>query len=659
MVAKAAGKTHPVLAESTRLLNAGNYIDAQKKLSVFLRQQPRDHQANILMAMIMEAIADYDTALDYCNRAQKISPNNKYYRYLEGVLYVRQNKLEQALAHYKKYFQQYPNDLDALNTVYAIYSSLANKPAQLKTLLHIASQTQLTQEQLQQVYALFSETQHLDFDSITLNGLIALIQSERISDSALTRYLTQYLTEKYDLKSTQPKLNLYELFQDRLCYLGIGCTRFSSLEVEKLLTTLREAILTISIQRQQVEAAAMPLIEGIALQNYLNEYVYPIKDSEQAMIAEIRKLLEVQIGNNNWRIQQSEGLLLLISMYLPLYELPIREKLLTIPITKWPKTLQIIAQKALFNINEEIKLSEQIPSITPIHDEVSLDVQQHYEQHPYPRWNQIFVIPQGDIGSSILKFIPDIRDQLPAPLFDKTIPILVAGAGTGRHPIILSRRFPKAKITAIDLSRRSLAYATLKARQLNINNVKFYHGDILELDKLKQKYHYIECNGVLHHLDNPMLGLERLLQCLHPEGIIKIALYSATARKTITTERKKISKLNIQPNSDSIRSYRQTIINTPEKHQELFIFSDFYSLSECRDLLFHQHEICFTWEMIRDYCQQLNIRFLGLSGSQKIIDIYRKEHPNSATNDFDKLTELEQKHPYIFRGMYQFLVQKK
>ncbi|WNO07944.1 methyltransferase domain-containing protein [Teredinibacter sp. KSP-S5-2] len=658
MIAEATGNTHPVLVESTRLFNSGCYVEAQKKLRVFLQKKPQNHQANILMAMIKEAVADYNSALDYCHQAQKNSPNNRNYLYLEGVIYVRQKKLDLALAHYKKFFQHYPNDLDALNTVYAIYSSRENKPAQLKTLLNIATLTQLPQEKLQQIYALLAETQHLIFDTITTNGIIALIQAEQISDGLLTRHLTAYLIEKYNLSSPQPKLNLYEIFQNNLFYLGIGCTRFSSIEVEKLLTTLREAILTICIQRQHVEAVAMPMIEGIALQNYLNEYIYPIKDSEQKIITETKKLLEIQTKNKDWHVQQSEGLLLLISMFQPLYELPIRKILLNTPISKWPKSLHKIAQKTLFNIHDELALSEQIPSITPIHDEVSMDVQQHYEEHPYPRWNQIFVIPLENIGSAILRYIPDIRDQLPAPLFNESTPILVAGAGTGRHPIIVSKRFPKAKITAIDLSRRSLAYATLKAKQLNINNVNFYHGDILEFDKREQKYHYIECNGVLHHLDNPMLGLERLLQCLHPGGVIKIALYSATARKAITSERDKISKLNIRPNSDSIRSYRQAIINAPEKHQDLLVFSDFYSLSECRDLLFHQHEICFTWELIREYCHTLDINFLGLVGNQKIIDIYNKEYPNSATNDFGKLTELEQKHPYMFRGMYEFLIQK-
>ena len=41
----------------------------------------------------------------------------------------------------------------------------------------------------------------------------------------------------------------------------------------------------------------------------------------------------------------------------------------------------------------------------------------------------------------------------------------------------------------------------------------------------------IECSGVLHHLDDPQEGLRHLSGRLATNGVMKVALYSALARK--------------------------------------------------------------------------------------------------------------------------------
>ena len=69
--------------------------------------------------------------------------------------------------------------------------------------------------------------------------------------------------------------------------------------------------------------------------------------------------------------------------------------------------------------------------------------------------------------------------------------ILVAGCGTGQHSIGTASRFKDSNVLAIDLSRRSLAYAKRKTLELGVNNIEYMQADILDLEKLEKKIsHY-------------------------------------------------------------------------------------------------------------------------------------------------------------------------
>jgi hypothetical protein len=84
--------------------------------------------------------------------------------------------------------------------------------------------------------------------------------------------------------------------------------------------------------------------------------------------------------------------------------------------------------------------------------------------------------------------------------------------------------------------------------------------------------------------------------------------------------------------------------------------NDFYSLSECRDLLFHVQEHRFTIPQIIDALDVLNLKFLGFEmQDQSAIKRFKEKHPKET--DLTSLAlwhEFEQQHPDTFIGMYQF-----
>ena len=137
----------------------------------------------------------------------------------------------------------------------------------------------------------------------------------------------------------------------------------------------------------------------------------------------------------------------------------------------------------------------------------------------------------------------------------------MAGCGTGQHSISTALRFANSEVLAVDLSLSSLAYAKRKTQELGIANISYMQADILDLNKLDEKFDLIECAGVLHHMDDPMAGWKILKNCLKDSGLMKIALYSELARLDIIKMREEINKLRIEASDIGMKLYRNKIIN--------------------------------------------------------------------------------------------------
>ncbi|MCH8857620.1 MAG: class I SAM-dependent methyltransferase [Proteobacteria bacterium] len=93
---------------------------------------------------------------------------------------------------------------------------------------------------------------------------------------------------------------------------------------------------------------------------------------------------------------------------------------------------------------------------------------------------------------------------------------LIAGGGTGDGLIMLAQHLADAgvdaEITYLDLSGAARAIAEGRAEARGLEGIRFLSGSLLELGQLAPgPYHYIDCCGVLHHLDSPAAGLYDLL----------------------------------------------------------------------------------------------------------------------------------------------------
>jgi SAM-dependent methyltransferase len=226
------------------------------------------------------------------------------------------------------------------------------------------------------------------------------------------------------------------------------------------------------------------------------------------------------------------------------------------------------------------------------------------------------------------------------------------------------------RLTAVDLSRASLAFAARKIEELKLPDIRLLHGDILDLDALPESFDVIEATGVLHHMRDPLQGWRVLAKTLRPGGVMSVALYSSTARRGIMALRAWAAAKGFAPTHDGIVAFRAAvlaILRDPHHPDRAVIDAaglatshDFYAVSTCRDLFFHPQEAEFTIPDIARMIAALGLVFRGFTfPSPAFLNAYRSRFPADpqglALANWDRF---ERENPALFIRMYAFTVQK-
>jgi hypothetical protein len=89
-------------------------------------------------------------------------------------------------------------------------------------------------------------------------------------------------------------------------------------------------------------------------------------------------------------------------------------------------------------------------------------------------------------------------------------------------------------------------------------------------------------------------------------------------------------------------------------------FTDFFTTSECRDLLFHVHEARLSIPMLKAFITNHGLKFLGFEFGLPALQRYQGHFTSSgwAWTDLDRWQTFESENPDTFSGMYQFWIQK-
>ncbi|SFN45416.1 Tfp pilus assembly protein PilF [Nitrosospira briensis] len=464
--------------------------------------------------------------------------------------------------------------------------------------------------------------------------------------------------------------DLAPVYDDLLLHCVLETTPVCDAKLERVLTAIRSAMLDAVVSSENhgrvrdasdADKDKLAFYCALARQSFINEYVFSCPQEEFNQAQSLKNRLAAALASK-------EPVLPLwlpaVAAYFPLASLPSVEALLASP---WPDAVAALLVQQVEEPLEERRYRPLMPRLTPIADAISITVQKQYEENPYPRWVKL---PRSKAVS-----IEDyLRNKFPLSSFtprsrvneaDRRLDILIAGCGTGQHSISTAQRYRNAKVLAVDLSLTSLCYAKRKTRELGLKNIDYAQADILSLDSLSSADHtfdIVESVGVLHHLADPLAGWRKLVSLMRPGAFMRLGFYSEYARRNETAARRFIAERGYASNPGDIRRCRQELMSAENAAQFRQILSarDFYTVSECRDLLFHVQEHRYTLPQLKENLRELELTFIGFSLDSAVIKQYGQRFPDDIPQaNLDNWHMFELEHPDTFTGMYQFWVQKR
>jgi SAM-dependent methyltransferase len=204
------------------------------------------------------------------------------------------------------------------------------------------------------------------------------------------------------------------------------------------------------------------------------------------------------------------------------------------------------------------------------------------------------------------------------------IRILDAGCGTGVGTEYLVHLNPQASVVGIDLSSGALAVATERCRRSGAFRVEFHHLSLYDAEQLDGEFDLINCVGVLHHLPDPIRGIQSLAPKLAPGGLMHIFVYAELGRWEIQLMQKAIALLQGNQRGDyrdGVQLGRQLFESLPEDNRLVKREKERWSLENKRDANFadmyvHPQEIDYNIETLFELIDASGLEFIGFSNPQ-------------------------------------------
>lgn len=262
---------------------------------------------------------------------------------------------------------------------------------------------------------------------------------------------------------------------------------------------------------------------------------------------------------------------------------------------------------------------------------ITHNVREHYENLPYPER-----LPE-DEKKRLLHTGLDSLDRINhycfkgQQCFNENFRVLVAGGGTGDAIIYLAEqlRDKKARIVYLDLSTASMAIAKERARIRKLDNIEWVNASILEQNfKSLGEFDYINCSGVLHHLEDPLAGLNILKNLLAPNGVLAIMVYAKYGRTAIYQTQELIRMVNSNATSsiqEEVNNAWKILSSLPQtnwlkRSEGLHTDHERYGDIGLYDLFLHKQDRAYSIPELFDWLNQADLNFIEFSSSKSDYD---------------------------------------
>jgi tetratricopeptide (TPR) repeat protein/2-polyprenyl-3-methyl-5-hydroxy-6-metoxy-1,4-benzoquinol methylase len=662
-------------------LQTGDNAAAVDLIGKAIARDPNDPQGHYNIALALRALGRNDDALAHLRRATALRPDYADAHFHLGSLSLQLGGAPDAVTHFQAAIRANPQFCDAyLNLAHVLMRF--GKLHDALGVINRAFEVGAAEPRAELALDLVRRALAIEESADTRTLFVQCVRSLRVVPNLdyvrdlMVRALTEPWGRPADLAGAAASLirqneavrgciervgrawprrlaadELYgpageaAIAQDALLRALLTSAPVRDIGLERLLTTMRAILLAAAPAARDLEFAC-----ALARQCFINEYAFAVGEAEAERAESARDTLAAALAGEADIAPQS---LAAVASYAPLHGLADAERLLE---RTWPDAVSALIDQQVREPRAEREIGASIPALTAIADEVSRKVRAQYEENPYPRWIRTAPIGEPTTLDAYLKG----RFEGFRPLNTPAPDMLIAGCGTGQHAASIALQFCDVRILAIDLSRASLAYAQRTTRALGLAGIEYAQADILALSGLDRRFDAIDSSGVLHHLADPFAGWRVLVSLLRPGGVMRLGLYSALGRREVAAVREFVAVRGYTAEASSIRRCRQELMNfavgTPQRI--IAETSDFFSTSECRDLLFHAQEHTLSLPDIMAFLAREALTFLGFEGCAAGYQRYAQAFGATAPTDLDRWALLEQQDPLLFFNMYQFWIQK-
>lgn len=262
---------------------------------------------------------------------------------------------------------------------------------------------------------------------------------------------------------------------------------------------------------------------------------------------------------------------------------------------------------------------------------VTENVKAFYEETPFPNYDGMETV--GDLIEAAQKgiFASLLNDQLPF-----NVRVLEVGCGTGQLSNFLgiSNRF----VFGTDMCLHSLELAQKFRDRHELERTGFYQMNLFYPAFKEESFHFVICNGVLHHTADPFGGFRSIAKLVKKGGFILIGLYNKYGRLATDIRRMIFNAFN-----DRFR-FLDPLLHGTEK-------GDIKKNAWFRDQYKHPHESKHTFQEVLGWFERTGYSFTNSIPKLRLFErmspqeqLFRKNPVSTRTEHF--LAQI----PMIFSG---------
>jgi len=255
-------------------------------------------------------------------------------------------------------------------------------------------------------------------------------------------------------------------------------------------------------------------------------------------------------------------------------------------------------------------MTDALEKMQAWHKTKAKKVSDFYNHHPYPP-------PIKDLEKYRKRWQDQNRRLADFHLFWPNQPfrdggsVLIAGCGTSQAAKYALRQ-PIAQVIGIDNSETSIEHTLILKNKYDLKNLELKVLPIERVEELDERFDKIICTGVLHHLPDPVIGLNALQSVLKPGGAIHLMVYAPYGRTGIYMLQDFCRRIGVESNSNEIHNLARTLGLLPEDHplqQRLHDSLDFQSEAGLADALLHPQDRAYSVPQVFELIKGCGLTF--------------------------------------------------